>query len=194
MPDPCLRHPNTTTHQNGKKDADKSARRRGRFSRSSTRRIAAASGVTGDRTSASQGDGCHEGSQGGPSTPRPDPAKEHRGPGNGDLILAETGDGEETPNDSPKDNPPRSGDPVCCPGEALPWQPLEYPGGTNTTKGKRGSLAGAIPEALCWEAPKVQPMIRGETLEAVCAEAPKGLPWIHRRKSQRVSRPIWENK
>ena len=39
--------------------------------------------------------------------------------------------------------------------------------------GKRGGLAGAIPEALRGEAPKGQPMIRGETLKAVCVEARK---------------------
>ena len=36
-----------------------------------------------------------------------------------------------------------------------------------------------IPEALCGEAPKGQPMIRRETLVAVCVEAPEGQPMNH---------------
>ena len=39
---------------------------------------------------------------------------------------------------------------------------------------------GMIPEALCVEAPKGQPEIRGETLEAVYVEALEGQPRNHR--------------
>ena len=44
------------------------------------------------------------------------------------------------------------------------WQASEYPGGTNMTNGKRGSLVGNNPEALRGKAPKGQLMIRGENL------------------------------
>ena len=61
------------------------------------------------------------------------------------------------------------------------------------TNGKRGGLAGAIPEALCGEAPKGQLMIRRGNLEADCVEAPKGQPRNHRRCPRRViGRPTGE--
>ena len=50
------------------------------------------------------------------------------------------------------------------------------------TKGKRGSLEGAIPEALHGEAPKGQPMIRGENLKAAV--------WRPRKVSQGTAGPI----
>ena len=64
----------------------------------------------------------------------------------------------------------------------------EYPVGTVATKGKRGSLVGAIPEAPSGEAPKGQPMIGRETLEAVCVEAPQGQPRNHRPHPKRPSK------
>ena len=58
---------------------------------------------------------------------------------------------------------------------------------------KRGGLMGAIPKALCGEAPKGQPMIRRENLEAVRVEAPKGQPRKHRPRTNRaVRRPMGE--
>ena len=93
--------------------------------------------------------------------------------------------------------PPRS-----CPSDQRPfmlprrgplWQPGKNPVGTDMKGGKRGGLAGAIPEALCGDAPKGQPMIRREPLEADCVEAPKGQPRNHRRHPKRlVLRPTGE--
>ena len=72
------------------------------------------------------------------------------------------------------------GVPTRCQGEAIQWpSEIEYPGGIVATKGKRGSLVGAIPEALSGEAPKGQPMISGKNLEAVSVEAPQGQPRNH---------------
>ena len=56
--------------------------------------------------------------------------------------------------DGPQEPLLRMSDPSCCQGEALLWQSSEYPGGTNMVDGKRGSLVGTIPEALCGEARK----------------------------------------
>ena len=82
--------------------------------------------------------------------------------------------------DGPQEPTRRMSDPMFCQGEVLLWQSSEYPSGTNMVDGKRGSLVGAIPEALCGEAPKGQPMIRRENLEVVCVEAPEGQPRNHR--------------
>ena len=93
----------------------------------------------------------------------------------------------------PQDRVPVTRDPSCCPGEAPLWQPGKNPVGTDMKGGKRGGLAGAIPEALCGDAPKGQPMIRREPLEADCVEAPKGQPRNHRRHPKRlVLRPTGE--
>ena len=51
--------------------------------------------------------------------------------------------------------------------------------GTPATNGRRGGLVGPIPEALCGEAPKGQPMIRSESLEAAHVEDPQGHPMTH---------------
>ena len=45
--------------------------------------------------------------------------------------------------------------------------------------GKRDSLVGAIPEALCGEAPEGQPVIRRENHVTVGGEDPEGHPMIH---------------
>ena len=84
--------------------------------------------------------------------------------------------------------------PARCPGTALQWHSaIEYHGGTNTEDWNRGGLVGAIPEALCGEAPKGQPVIRRENLEAVRVEAPKGQPRKHRPRTNRaVRRPMGE--
>ena len=84
-----------------------------------------------------------------------------------------------TPNHFPQRVTPRTGDPVCCPGEALLWQPSESPDGPAKKDCAGGSLAGQNPEALCGEAPKGQPKIRRGNLKADCGEAPKGQPRIH---------------
>ena len=55
------------------------------------------------------------------------------------------------------------GDPARCRGEALPFPRSRRLVGTCRLCWKRGGLAGAIPEALCGEAPKGQPVIRRET-------------------------------
>ena len=75
------------------------------------------------------------------------------------------------PRRPPRARPEDPRGPACCPGEALLWQSSEYPDGANMTNGKRGSLVGNNPEALRGEAPKGQPMIRGENLLDVCVEA-----------------------
>ena len=84
--------------------------------------------------------------------------------------------------------------PTPCQGAALLWHSaIEYPGGTVMVDWKRGGLMGAIPKALCGEAPKGQPMIRRENLEAVRVEAPKGQPRKHRPRTNRaVRRPMGE--
>ena len=87
--------------------------------------------------------------------------------------------GEGTGSVKPWDPVPRTGDPTCCRGEAALSLSAKYPGSTNITSGNGGGLVGAIPEALCGEAPKGQPMTRGENLEAVSVEAPKGQPKKH---------------
>ena len=74
---------------------------------------------------------------------------------------------------TPHEQVPGIGSPVPCPGEALLWQPSMSPAGTCKRDGKRGSLVGSNHEALCGEAPKGQPMIRGETLETVLWRPPK---------------------
>ena len=52
---------------------------------------------------------------------------------------------------------------------------------------------GMIPEALCGEAPKGQPVIRRENLVAVGVEAPQGQPRIHRpHPKQPSTRPPGE--
>ena len=57
---------------------------------------------------------------------------------------------------SPPRARPRTRDPARCPGEAIRWRSAtKYPVGTVATKGKRGSLVGAIPDALCVDARKV---------------------------------------
>ena len=49
-------------------------------------------------------------------------------------------------------------DPTSYPGVALLWlSAIKYPGGTVMTNGKRNGLTGAIPKALCGEAPQGQP-------------------------------------
>ena len=75
---------------------------------------------------------------------------------------------------------PRRGPPVAA---------IEGPCRCQCEEFERGGLAGAIPEALCGEAPEGQPMTRGENLEVVCVEAPQGQPMNHRPKNQHVSRP-----
>ena len=113
--------------------------------------------------------------------------------GNGGRIFTAIRDGRGAGKGEPQERIPRTGNPESCPGEALLWQQSESLGGPDMAKGKRGSLAGAIPEALYGEAPKGQPMIRGETLKAVCAEAPQGQPMIHRRHPMQVMcRPTGE--
>ena len=52
---------------------------------------------------------------------------------------------------------PRRGSPVAA---------IRVPAGTCRWCGKRGGLVGMIPEALCGEAPKGQPVIRRENLVA----------------------------
>ena len=112
---------------------------------------------------------------------------------NGGRIFTDTSAVEETGRTAPKEPVTRTGDPASCQGEALLWHPREYPGGTTMMRGKRGGLTGAIPEALHGEAPKGQPMIRGETLEVVCVEAPEGQPRNHRRHPRQVMfRPTGE--
>ena len=138
----CLRHRNATAHQNGQTDADKSARRRGRFSRSSTRRIAAANGARPTGSDASKGDGRQKESQEGSSDRRPGGSKRSPGLDDGRLTLAETKDGEEPPIISPKVNPHGIGDPACCPGEALLWQQSESPDGLTKRKCAGDSLVG----------------------------------------------------
>ena len=122
-------------------------------------------------------DGCKE-----------DPSHGHRG-----RILTASRGVPEAGNREPKDRTLKTGNPRCGQGEDLLWWPSESPGGTNTTSGKRGSLVGAIPEALRGEAPKGQPMIHGETLAAVCVEATEGQPRNHRRHPRQVmGRPMGE--
>ena len=127
----------------------------------------------------------------------PDGSTAHRGDskeepshGNGGRIFTAIRGGRKAGQEEPQDHIPGTGNRGCSPGEALRRQKTEYPGGPDMASGKRGGLTGAIPEALSGEAPKGQPMIRGETLKAVCVEAPKGQPRNHRRHSERVmSRP-----
>ena len=64
-------------------------------------------------------------------------------------------------------------------GEARPLPRSGCPAGTCRWCGKRGGLVGMIPEALCGEAPKGQPVIRREHLVPVGGEDPKGHPMIH---------------
>ena len=60
------------------------------------------------------------------------------------------------------------------------WPRFGYPGGTsNKVCWKRGGLAGAIPEALCGEAPKGQPVDRRENPVTVSVEDPEGHLMIH---------------
>ena len=115
-------------------------------------------------------------------------SKDQPGHGNGGRTFTAMKDGEGIGNMKPQEPALATGDPTCFQGEALQWQRSEYPGGTNMAKGKRGSFAGAIPEALRGEAPKGQPMIHGETLEVVCVEAPEGQPRNHRRHPRQVMR------
>ena len=59
----------------------------------------------------------------------------------------------------PRAASPGIGEAPCGQGEDLMSRPSEYPVGTKRS-GERGGLVGAIPEALCGEAPKGQPVIR----------------------------------
>ena len=81
----------------------------------------------------------------------------------------------------PTNTRPRNPRPRVQPRRGPPVAAMKVPPGSTMANGKRGSLMGAIPEALCGEAPQGQSMIRGETLEVVSVEAPKGQPAIHRR-------------
>ena len=93
-------------------------------------------------------------------------------------------------NEKPQEQTLGIGDPGCCRGEALQSRRSGHTGGAIGKNGRRGGLVGVIPRALCGEAPKGQPMIRGESLKAVCVEAPQGQPRIHRRgPSQRRNTP-----
>ena len=117
------------------------------------------------------------------------PAKDSKGrpdPGSGAHTVGEIPDGERTSTSFPQEPVLGIGSPVSCPGEVLLWQSSKYPGGTTMANGKRGNLVGAIPEALCVEAPEGQSMIRGENLEAVCVEAPQGQPRNHRHHPKQV--------
>ena len=107
----------------------------------------------------------------------------------GRRIITAIRDGWEAVKGEAQEQIRKTGNPGCCRGEAIRWPPAtKYPGGTVTTKGKRGGLVGTNPEALSGEAPQGQPMIRGETLEAVCVESPKGQPRNHRRPPKQVRR------
>ena len=64
-------------------------------------------------------------------------------------------------------------------GEARPLPPSRCPAGTGKRCRMRGGLVGAIPEALCGEAPKGQPVIYRESLVTVRVEDPEGHPMIH---------------
>ena len=75
-------------------------------------------------------------------------------------------DAEETGSDSFPSSVPGIGEAPCGQGEALLPLRSELPAGAKRS-GERGGHVGAIPEALCGEAPKCQPMIRSERLEAV---------------------------
>ena len=79
---------------------------------------------------------------------------------NGGRIFMDMPLGEGIGSVKPQELAVKTGDPKCCPGEALRWQLFKYPGGTNLTSGKRGGLVGSNPEALCGEAPEGQPEIR----------------------------------
>ena len=81
---------------------------------------------------------------------------------------------EETGRDPAQEPVHGIGDPMPCPGVARPLRRSRSPAGTNTADWKRGGLIGAIPEALC-------------------GEAPKGHPMFHRRRTNRaVRRPMGE--
>ena len=58
----------------------------------------------------------------------------------------------------------------------------------------RGGLVGAIPEALCGEAPKGQPVIRSEHLVTVSVDDPKGHPMIHGCRRPHKPRPSGRQK
>ena len=64
---------------------------------------------------------------------------------------------------------------------------IRVPGGTCRRSGRRGSLVGFNPEALCGEAPKGQPMIRRENIEALRGDAPQGQPRNHRPRSKNLT-------
>ena len=76
-----------------------------------------------------------------------------------------------------------------CPGEAHPSWRSRCPAGTGQSGGMRGGLVGAIPEALCGEAPKGQPVIRREHLVTARVEDPKGHPMIHGCRRPHKPRP-----
>ena len=74
----------------------------------------------------------------------------------GGRIITATRDRKDTGRGSPQETVHGTGVPTSCQGEAIRWpSEIEYPGGIVATKGKRGSLVGAIPEALSGEARKV---------------------------------------
>ena len=73
-------------------------------------------------------------------------------------------------------------DPVSCPGEALKWPSSEYPGSTNMMSGRRGSLAGLNPEALCGRPRKVSRGTTGATQNKSC-EDKRGKNWGEDRKA-----------
>ena len=58
----------------------------------------------------------------------------------------------------------------------------------------RGGLVGAIPEALCGEAPKGQPVIRREHLMTARVEDPEGHPMIHGCRRPRNAKAKRETK
>ena len=127
------------------------------------------------------------------STTRREDSKEAQSHGNGGRIFTAIRGGRKAGQEEPQDHIPGTGNRGCSPGEALRRQKTEYPGGPDMASGKRGGLTGAIPEALSGEAPKGQPMIRGETLKAVCVEAPKGQPRNHRHRPRQImGRPMGE--
>ena len=89
----------------------------------------------------------------GPSSHRQEP-KEDPSHGNGGRIFTAIRGGREAGKGEPQERIPRTGNPACCPEVVIIRQQSEYPGGPDMAKGKRCSLVGEIPEALCGEAPK----------------------------------------
>ena len=89
--------------------------------------------------------------------------------GHGGRILTAARFVKAPGQDAPQEPIPGIPDLTRCLGEALRLQQSGHPVGTNATNGRRDGLVGAIPEALC-------------------GEAPEGQPRIHRRHPRQVAR------